>query len=157
MLGQNLFVWNVRGLNMRARRSVMREFLVQEHASVLCRVETKLDVLSLTLANELMGTGFDYFCLPSLGASGGIVVAWRRDVWATSNHIRRQHSTSISIASVDTPSSQWSLAVVYGPFDEHLKLGFLDELRAMRTAMPRATSAATSTSSTRRATKVMTI
>jgi len=32
--------------------------------------------------------------------------------------------------------SHWSLAVVYGPVDDQLKPGFLDELRATRVACP---------------------
>lgn len=75
MLGHNIFIWNVRGLNMCARRDVVREFLLQEHVMVACLVETKLDVLLPPLANKLMGTSFDYACLPSSGASGSIVLA----------------------------------------------------------------------------------
>lgn len=43
MLGTNVFIWNVRGLNSWARRDVVREFLVQECVSVVCLVETKID------------------------------------------------------------------------------------------------------------------
>lgn len=60
---------------MRARREVVCEFWSQERASVLCLVETKIDVMSLAMANELMGSSFDYVLLPSDGASGEIVVA----------------------------------------------------------------------------------
>ena len=45
MLGHNIFIWNVRGLNSQAHRDVVREFLLQERASVACLVETKIDVL----------------------------------------------------------------------------------------------------------------
>lgn len=76
MLSRNIFIWNVRGLNMRAHRSIVHEFLSQERATALCLVETKVDVLSATLVSELMGADFDYVCLPSVGASGGVIVAW---------------------------------------------------------------------------------
>ena len=36
MLGHNVFIWNVRGLNSRARRDVVRKFLAQERVSVVC-------------------------------------------------------------------------------------------------------------------------
>jgi hypothetical protein len=55
MLGQNILVWNVRGLNMRARRAVVHEFLLQERVSLLCLLETKIDVLPSAMASELMG------------------------------------------------------------------------------------------------------
>lgn len=81
MLGHNILVWNVRGLNMRARRAVVREFLLQERVSLLCLVETKINVLSASMAAELMGTMFDYVCLPASGASWGIILGWCRDTW----------------------------------------------------------------------------
>lgn len=71
MLGHNIFIWNVRGLNLRACRDVVRKFVLQERASVICLVETKIDVLSLSMASDLMGTGFDYVCLLASGASEG--------------------------------------------------------------------------------------
>lgn len=81
MLSQNILIWNVRRMNMRARRSVIREFLIQERATVLCLVETKVDVLTTAMVNELMGVAFDYVCLPFVGTSGGVIVAWNRDEW----------------------------------------------------------------------------
>lgn len=66
MIGHNVFIWNIRGLNMRAWREVMREFWLQECASILCLVETKIDVISLAMANDLMGLSFDYVLLPSI-------------------------------------------------------------------------------------------
>ena len=69
-------MWNVRGLNGRARRSVVREFVVQEQVSVVCLQETKVVDLSVTFCNELTGTGFDCGFLPSVGASGGEPNEW---------------------------------------------------------------------------------
>lgn len=70
MFANSVLIWNVRGLNMRARREVVREFWSQEHASVLCLVETKLSAMSLAaMANDLMGTNFDYVLVPSVGLS----------------------------------------------------------------------------------------
>jgi hypothetical protein len=38
----NCLVWNVRGLNARTRRNVVREFMIQEKASLVCIQETTL-------------------------------------------------------------------------------------------------------------------
>jgi len=35
MLGENCLIWNVRGLNSRARRNVVRELVDQENISLL--------------------------------------------------------------------------------------------------------------------------
>lgn len=66
----NCLVWNVRGLNDRARRNVVRDVVSQERATLVCLQETKLPNLCTALANEILGTMFDYDCLPSVGALG---------------------------------------------------------------------------------------
>ena len=102
MLGQQVFIWNVRGLNSRAHRDVVREFLQQQRVSVVCLVETKVDVLLSGMATDLMGTTFDYLCLPAVGASGGIIVGWCRSMWSVSSHATRRFSLSIQLQSVGT-------------------------------------------------------
>ena len=114
---------------MRARRSVVREFLLQERVTVLCLVETKLDVLTASMASELMGLAFDYVLLPSIGASGGIIVAWDRAEWVVSAHACRSYSVTLEIAHISSPASSWTLSCVYGPVLEDLKPAFVTELR----------------------------
>jgi len=114
---------------MRARRSVVREFLLQERVSLLCLVETKLNVLNNIMASELMGAAFDYVCLPSDGASGGIIVAWDRTDWVVTAHELRSCSITLSLAHSASPTSTWTLSCVYGPVLDELKPAFLDELR----------------------------
>lgn len=97
MIDQNLFIWNVRGLNSRARRDVVREFLARERTSVACLVETKLHVLTPNLGIDIMGTDLDYVCLPSEGASGGIVVSWRRSSWSATRHVCRSFSVTVDL------------------------------------------------------------
>lgn len=97
MLSGNVFVWNVRGLNSRARCDVVREFLLQERASVACLVETKVDVLQNNMVYDLMGTNFDYLCLPANGASDGIIVGWSRDEWTVSTQTCRSFSATIQL------------------------------------------------------------
>ena len=57
MFNQKNFVWIVRGLNMAARRAVVRDFAVQERVSVLCLLERKLVELTLAAASELCWPG----------------------------------------------------------------------------------------------------
>lgn len=119
---------------MRARRSVVRELLLQERVSVLCLVETKIDDLSLAMTNDLMGTSFDYVLLPFVGVSGGIIVAWHRDDWSSCHHAIRQFSVTVRLEPIGLPIVSWSLSVVYGPVADDLKTDFLTELRQTRAA-----------------------
>ena len=136
MLGQSLFIWNVRGLNSQARRDVVRQFFVQERLSIVCLVETKIDVLRPLMVSDLMGTTFDYVCLPAAGASGGIIVAWRRDVWSSSGHDCRRFSVTVRLQQTSSSIQPWSLSTVYGPVDDRLKPEFLDELKEVHAACP---------------------
>jgi exonuclease III len=54
------FIWNVWELNGRAHRNVIREFLVQERATLVCIQETKLSTVCNSLAIEILGPAFDY-------------------------------------------------------------------------------------------------
>lgn len=57
--------------------------------------------------------------------------------WVVSKHVVSvfaRHSSFLplhSVESVGTDMASWSLATVYGPMDEGLKLDFLDEIRAI--------------------------
>ena len=132
----HIFIWNVRGLNMRARRAVVRAFLLQERVSALCLVETKLAVMSQTFATDLMGNEFDYVCLPALGRSGGVCVAWRRDTWAVSDRVCRTFSVTVALAPIESTSCPWSLCAVYGPVRDEFKEEFLNEIRAVKSSAP---------------------
>ena len=54
-----------------------------------------------------------YICLPSAGASGGILVAWRRHVGVSGQKRQDTHSVSVQFCSEDR--SAWWLTCVYGP------------------------------------------
>ena len=136
MLGQNIFTWNVRGLNSRARRDVVRSFLLQERVFVACLVETKVDVMDRVMLLDLMGAGFDYFVLPAVGASGGIIVAWSCGDWSVARHSIRNFTLTINIHAVDGSSQPWSLCAVYGPVDDNLEPDFLAEIREVGADFP---------------------
>lgn len=74
----NFLVWNVRGLNNRSRRDVLRGVVADSRISLVCIQETKLDVIPLSLIYEMLGVDFaSYFYLPALDTRGGILIAAR--------------------------------------------------------------------------------
>jgi exonuclease III len=72
MSDNNILIWNVRGLNARPRRDVVRELVAAERPSIVCLKETKLGVISPYDVMQIMGTGFEYFYLPAEQTRGGI-------------------------------------------------------------------------------------
>jgi len=75
----HILIWNVRGLNSVARRNVVRSLVVSTKIDIVCLQETKMVAISREIILSMLGSDFDnnYICLPSVGASGGILIAWR--------------------------------------------------------------------------------
>lgn len=126
-----MLVWNVRGLNARAARNVVRELVAQERISILTLQETKLERCDDRLILELLGAGFDYFMLPVSHVAGGILLAWRRDTWSVTNPLVRQFTLTAQVRQL-SGDSVWWLSCVYGPQSDQDKIMFLQELRDIR-------------------------
>jgi len=131
MTAENFLVWNVRGLNSRARRNVVRELVAQERVSLLALQETKLNDCDDAIIRELVGVGFDYCFLPACHTCGGILLAWRTDVWSASNSSRGAFTLTVNITLRSSDDSWW-LTSVYGPQADSDKVLFLEELRSIR-------------------------
>lgn len=85
-----------------------------------------------TLLSSL-GSDFDNFVeLPSAGASGGLLVAWRHALGPAIATRVDVHSVSIQFRSFI--GQTWWLTCVYGPQRNDNKIMFLQELRDIRAA-----------------------
>ena len=131
----NILVWNPRGLNNPARRIIVKAALADAMASVVCVSELKLEAVTPFVINEAFGARFDGFAyVPAVGTAGGIIVAWAsEDVTVLASRTDR---FSVSIQLSVAGGVPWWLTAVYGPTVDALKAEFLDELRALRTALP---------------------
>jgi exonuclease III len=123
--------WNVRGLNGSARQDVVRCLVDSVKADVVCLQETKMSVFSRLFVFRLLGSEFQNFVFtPSVGASGGILVAWKNNISSCGSRID-DHCVSVNL-SLETWSSWW-LSCVYAPQGNHEKIQFLQDLRLIRT------------------------
>uniref|UniRef100_A0A8I7B6C6 Endonuclease/exonuclease/phosphatase domain-containing protein n=1 Tax=Hordeum vulgare subsp. vulgare TaxID=112509 RepID=A0A8I7B6C6_HORVV len=76
--GLQVVVWNVRGLNSRARRCAIRSLLCTTRASIVCLQETKMALISSSIVLDTLGSEFDGSTyLPADGTRGGILLAWK--------------------------------------------------------------------------------
>ena len=135
MSNENILVWNVRGLNGRARRNVVRDLIVQERVSLVCLQETKLSNVSNQLASECLGTSFEYAFLPAVISAGGVLLGWRTDTWLASQVSLQAHSITAKISSRCDPRLTWWITVVYGPLETNAQQAFLNELAALRSSL----------------------
>jgi len=82
---------------------------------------------------SLLGSDFPHWLeLPAIGASGGILVAWRHGLGL--DNATRLDTFSVSIQFSPANSQNWWLTCVYGPQGDDNKVVFLQELRDVRAA-----------------------
>lgn len=130
-----ILVWNVRGLNDRARRDSVRKMVDHCRPTIVCLQETKLALISERDVLSILGPDFLAFVfLRAQTTRGGILVAWRLDACTAISHRVHPHSVTIQFQSEDEPS--WWLTGVYGPQSDTDKISFLEELREVRSFCP---------------------
>ena len=114
--------WNVRGLNSIARQDAVRVMVDSSKIDVVCLQETKMSTVSRRLVLSMLGSEFDnnFIYLPSDGASGGILVAWRIQLGTVGAIRVDAHSVSVQFYPCDG-SVLW-LTCVYGPQQDQDKI-----------------------------------
>jgi exonuclease III len=128
---ERVLIWNVRGLNSSARQDSVRSLVASSKIDIICLQETKLDVVTRGVLLSALGSEFlNFIELPAVGASGGILVAWKQDVGVTGTQYIRNNSVSVQFLNGN--GSPWWLTCVYGPQRNNDKILFLQELRNLR-------------------------
>lgn len=80
---------------------------------------------------HLLGSDFDNFVFsPSVGANGGILMAWKNNIISHSSRVN-DHCVSVNFCLED--GSSWWLSCVYAPQGNQEKNHFLQDLRTIRT------------------------
>jgi exonuclease III len=98
MDSENILVWNDRGLNGQAHRAAVAALVAQERVSLICVQETKISVIDGSIMNGMLGMSFQYAFLPTEGTRGGILVAWRVDVWSASHTHLSDHVLTLKLS-----------------------------------------------------------
>lgn len=126
--GLKIAIWNVRGLNARARHHAIRTLLDTTDASIVCLQETKMDLICSSVVLDTLGSEFDdYTYLPAQGTRGGILLAWKSRAVSITDPMFTTNALTAKVATAS--STPWWLTVVYGPQDDVDKVAFLQELR----------------------------
>jgi exonuclease III len=123
-----ILVWNVRGLNSSSRQDVIRMLVKASRADIVCLQETKMAVVPQGVLLSMLGTDFSsHVDLPSTGASGGIIVAWRRALGTTGQYCADTFNVLVQFC-VDEGQPWWATCV-YGLQGSEKKILFMQELR----------------------------
>jgi exonuclease III len=74
-----LLSWNVSGLNSNKKWNSIRDKIMESKSVIICLQETKKETFDINFIKNLCPLDFDSFkFLPSVGASGGILVVWKK-------------------------------------------------------------------------------
>lgn len=120
--------WNLRGSNTPEKLHQVRR-LVRKHNPLFVGLqETKRSFVNFSTARELWGTNpHKWSFLPSIGASGGLVLIWDADRVEFSEVLIRKFSISL-LCNLVVSNVQWVITNAYGPCLTKEKTEFWKEL-----------------------------
>ena len=132
-----LLIWNVCGLNARARRTAVRSLVVTANVSIVCLQETKMTLICSSTVLETLGSEFDdYVYLPALGTRDGIMLAWKSREVPITDPLFTANAITAKVSHPSSAHTPWWLTVVYEPQLDADKIAFLQELRDIRVDCP---------------------
>lgn len=111
----NILCWNVRGINAAQKWPTIRNKIDESNCEIFCFQETKKEHFDPAFIRNFAPRRFDKFVFtPSVGASGGILVAWNGSLFEGS--VLEIHPFAISLCfSSRMELNIWNLVTVYGP------------------------------------------
>lgn len=122
-----IFNWNVRGLNGKARRKMVRDLVQENRCAVVCLQETKMDIIDEHVVRETLGAQFarNYTYLPAQETRGEILLAAHEDFYTMSQASCGANTVTANLEAT-TAQVDWWIIGVYGPQDDGPKLEFLN-------------------------------
>ena len=121
----NILNWNIRGINSKDKWLALRQKIDESDCNILCLQETKRESFDTAYIKNFCPNRINKFAfLPSVGASGGLLVAWNGSQF--SGEIIAQNRFSLSMQFTSLLSNQsWILSNIYGPCDPQDKMEFI--------------------------------
>lgn len=127
-----ILTWNVCGLGGVKKRRFVRECISKYNSIVTMLQETKKDTMLQKLVKSSMGPKFSEWCVfPTIGTSGGILIAWDPLEVRKVDEIMGNFSLSIRLIK-ESSGFEWLLIGVYGPCRPQFWSNFWDELQTIR-------------------------
>jgi mannosylglycoprotein endo-beta-mannosidase len=116
----------VRGLNSEKKWNSIRDKIVESRCEIICLQETKRDQFDLGYIKNFCPADFDAFeFLPSVGASGGILTAWKSSTFE--GHLAFTNDFAISVEFTSKLNNDnWVLTGIYSPCTAEGKRAFLE-------------------------------
>ena len=127
-----LLSWNVRGINDKEKRLLIKNVLRDWRCNLVCFQETKLDEVQLSDIRSIEGNqSMDFVALKAQGSAGGIIVMWDKTFFNLVSSSCGDFSVTCLFQTVGC-DFEWVFTGVYGPHTRAEKLSMWEELRCTR-------------------------
>ncbi|XP_066344156.1 uncharacterized protein [Miscanthus floridulus] len=127
----NVLCWNVRALNAVRKWDAIRNKVGETNCDIVCLQETKKDNFDAAFVRKILPATFDdYLFVPSAGASGGLLVAWKFVYFEGNLKFANNMALAIDFSSKHN-DSLWTLMNVYGPYTLEGKREFITWLQSL--------------------------
>jgi exonuclease III len=108
----HILCWNIRGINAFEKWDAVRNKIEESLCSVICLQETKREHFDMSYIRKFTPRRFDKFeFIPSIGASGGILVIWNSSLFMGTVIDKQQFGISFSFQSLHN-NEIWKLTTV---------------------------------------------
>ena len=125
----SILCWNIWGINRSDKWDAVRNKIEESSCSIISLQETKREVFDMQYIRKFAPRRFDNFdYIPSLGASGGLLVLWNSSIFPGNMLEKRQYGITVQFQSAHT-NEVWKLTTVYGPCDEPARSEFIEWFR----------------------------
>ncbi|KAI0524550.1 hypothetical protein KFK09_003924 [Dendrobium nobile] len=110
-------LWNCRGARERRASLYLKEIVKENGILFMGLLETKVTLFNRNDVDMLIGTSWDFFQVPSIGKSCGILITWKTDL-ASFNVF--ESSNQFVIGEIDLKNKgRWRMATIYGSLDAY--------------------------------------
>ena len=122
----NILNWNIRGINSQDKWLALNQKIEESCSAVVCLQETKREEFDLTYLRNFCPSRINKFhYIPSVGASGGILIAWNGALFEGETVFQNIYSLSIQF-TCKISLKTWILTNIYGPCDHSGKADFIN-------------------------------
>ncbi|WJZ96349.1 hypothetical protein VitviT2T_015042 [Vitis vinifera] len=124
--------WNVRGVNDRSKRKVIKSVIRNQKVDLFCIQETNMQVMSEEVVRSLgPGRFLDWKVLNAMGTVGGVLICWDKRSLEMLGVEKGQFPISFRFRNVGD-GAIWVFTGVYGPFSRKDRECLWEEFGAIR-------------------------
>ena len=119
--------WNARGLGLSVKRRYLSDLIKDHNIDLISIQETKKQTFSDRSLRALSFSITQWFVLPSVGASGGLLLGFNDSIFSLVAFYIKQFSITVHLRN-KINNFEWCYTTVYGPLTSDSRRVFLHEL-----------------------------